>query len=254
MNQRDTLRIAAVADIHVKKSSAGAYQPLFAKATESADVLLLAGDLTRHGDPAEAKVLAEELDGLPVPVVAVLGNHDFHADREEELTRVLERAGVRVLEGESTVVEADGVRIGIAGTKGFGGGFPGACGSDFGEPEMKAFVRHTKSAAERLERAMQDLDGDARVVLLHYSPVADTLEGERLEIYPFLGSYILGDAIDRVGADLILHGHAHVGTEKGVTPGGILVRNVAQPVIKNAYTVYRLRDAGQLAPEPAIAH
>jgi Icc-related predicted phosphoesterase len=130
----------------------------------------------------------------------------------------------------------------VAGVKGFGGGFAGACGSDFGEREMKAFVTHTKDVAHRLEAALAGLqDADARVALLHYAPVEATLQGERLEIYPFLGSYLLGEAVDRAGADLALHGHAHAGTEKGVTPGGVHVRNVAQAVIRAPYRVYRLR-------------
>ena len=134
----------------------------------------------------------------------------------------------------------DGVRVGIAGTKGFGGGFRGAHGSDFGEPEMKAFVGHTKMLSDRLERALAGLDADLRIALLHYSPIEATLEGERLEIYPFLGSYLLAEAVDNAGADLVLHGHAHHGVEKGRTPSGIPVRNVAQPVIRHAYNVYTL--------------
>jgi Icc-related predicted phosphoesterase len=126
----------------------------------------------------------------------------------------------------------------VAGTKGFGGGFAGACGSEFGEPEMKAFINHTRELAENLERSLAGLDADLRVALLHYSPVEGTLLGERLEIYPFLGSYLLAEAVDRAGADLVLHGHAHRGTEQGVTPGGVQVRNVAQPVIRHAYHVY----------------
>ena len=248
------IRIAAVGDVHFGTASGGTLRRHLEDLPDQADVLLIAGDLTRWGRPAEASVLAHELRDLPIPKVTVLGNHDYHSDREDEIRSVMERAGVRLLEGESVAIDIGDLRLAVTGAKGFGGGFPGASGSDFGEPEMKAFIRHTKGAAERLERAMRELDGDARVVLLHYSPVADTLQGERLEIYPFLGSYILGDAIDRVGADLILHGHAHIGTEKGVTPGGVLVRNVAQPVIKSAYTVYRLREAGVLAPEPVSAH
>ena len=135
-------------------------------------------------------------------------------------------------------------RVGVAGTKGFGGGFRGAHGSDFGEPEMKAFVGHTKMLSDRLERSLTGLDTDLRIALLHYAPIEATLEGERLEIYPFLGSYLLAEAVDNAGADLVLHGHAHHGAEKGRTPGGIPVRNVAQPVIRHAYNIYTL-DAGR---------
>jgi Icc-related predicted phosphoesterase len=151
---------------------------------------------------------------------------------------------VKVLEGTSTIVDSPGGRLGVAGLKGFGGGFAGACASDFGEPEMKAFNRHTRDGAQRLEGALEDLDGvDVRIALLHYSPVRETLQGEPLEIFPFLGSYHLAEAIDRAGADLALHGHAHRGVERGVTPGGVRVRNVAQHVIGRAYNVYALGDA-----------
>jgi Icc-related predicted phosphoesterase len=232
------IRIAATADVHFGVDSAGTLRPQLEECARHADVLLVAGDLTRVGDPEEAKVLASELAGLDVPSIAVLGNHDYETDRAGEITGVLARAGVRVLEGESEVVDVDGARVGIAGVKGFGGGFAGACGSDFGEPEMKAFINHTKERARCLGSLLETMTADIRVALLHYAPVEETLRGERLEIYPFLGSYLLAEAIDASGADLVLHGHAHNGTEKGITPGGIPVRNVAQPVIKHAYNVY----------------
>src|SRR5205814_3896571 len=188
-----------------------------------------------------ARVLARELRDVPVPKLAVLGNHDYHGGQEDKVTAVLEDSGIRVLEGAAEVVEAaDGVRLGIAGTKGFGGGFAGACGSDFGEPEMKAFVRHTRTLADGLHRALGALDTDVRIALTHFAPVKDTLSGERAEIYPFLGSYLLGEAIDSVGADLAVHGHAHNGIEKGITPGGVPVRNVALPVLKSAFALYCL--------------
>jgi Icc-related predicted phosphoesterase len=237
------IRVAAVGDIHFGADSAGTLRPHLADIAEQADVFLLAGDLTRLGDPDEAAVLAEELRDVPVPIVAVLGNHDYHSDRETEVTDVLADAGIEVLEGTSTVIEVAGVPVGIAGVKGFGTGFPGASGSDFGEPEMKAFVRHAQQAADSLREALEELAAagvERRVALMHYAPTEGTLRGERLEIYPFLGSYFLGEAVDRVGADVAIHGHAHGGTEKGFTPGGILVRNVAQPVINRAYNVYCL--------------
>jgi Icc-related predicted phosphoesterase len=237
------IRVAAVGDVHFGPDSAGTLRPHLEGIGARADVYLLAGDLTRLGDPDEAAVLARELHGLPIPVVAVLGNHDYHSDQEKAVTEVLQDAGVCVLEGSSTVVELDGTRVGIAGVKGFGSGFAGACGSDFGEPLMKAFVRHTQEAADRLRDALQGLAEagvEHRVALTHYAPTDGTLRGERPEIYPFLGSYLLGEAVDRAGADLAVHGHAHGGTEKGFTPGGIQVRNVAQPVINRAYNVYCL--------------
>ncbi len=149
------------------------------------------------------------------------------------------------------VVEVGGRRVGIAGTKGFGGGFAGASASDFGEPEMKAFVGHTKTLAGRLERALAGLQADRRIALLHYSPVAETLAGEPREIHAFLGSYLLAEAVDRVGADLVVHGHAHRGSRNGTTPGGVPVRNVAAPVIGRAYEVFRFdaEDAGLIAAQ-----
>jgi Icc-related predicted phosphoesterase len=234
------IRIAAVGDLHYGIGSHDILRPGLQHLANHADILLLAGDLTRCGGLEEIQVLADDLRGLAVPVVAVLGNHDYHSDREDALTRVLEEAGVKVLEGNAVALDIEGVRVGIAGTKGFGGGFRGAHATNFGEPEMKAFVGHTKLLSDRLERALSDLDADLRIALLHYSPIEATLEGERLEIYPFLGSYLMAEAVDNVGADLILHGHAHNGSEKGRTPAGIPVRNVAQPVIRHAYNVYTL--------------
>lgn len=235
------IRVAAVGDIHVGADCRpGELRAHFEHVADRADVLLLAGDLTRRGEPEEAAVLAEELSDLPVPVFAVLGNHDHHTDAASVVVERLEAAGVRALEGDAAEVEIDGARLGVAGAKGFGGGFVGASGSEFGEPEMKAFMAHTRQIAERLERSLAALDTDVRVALLHYAPVEATLRGERLEIYPFLGSYLLAEAIDRAGADLVVHGHAHNGTERGVTAAGIPVRNVAQPVLRRAYGLYCL--------------
>jgi Icc-related predicted phosphoesterase len=233
------IRIAAAGDLHFGRDSAGTLRPQLAHLGEQADVLLLTGDLTKWGDPEEAAVLARELATVGVPKVAVLGNHDYQSDAQESVRRAMEASGVVVVEGESTIVDIHGSRLGVAGVKGFGGGFVGACATEFGEPEMKAFIRHTKDLACRLQAALEEIrDADVRVALTHYSPVEGTLQGERLEIYPFLGSYLLAEAIDLAGADLALHGHAHAGTEAGVTPGGVPVRNVAQPVIKRAYNVY----------------
>ena len=232
------IRVAAVGDIHVGMDSGDDARQLFDGVDADADVLLLAGDLTRIGDASEADLVASAIEGAGVPVVAVLGNHDFHSDAAPKVQASLEAAGAIVLEGDSATLELPDGTLGVAGSKGFGGGFAGASGTAFGEPEMKAFIRHTESLAERLQDSLAQLRTDVRVALLHYSPVKDTLVGERLEIFPFLGSYLLGEAIDHAGADLAVHGHAHGGTEKGVTPGGIHVRNVAQPVIRAPYSVY----------------
>ncbi|WP_171990797.1 metallophosphoesterase [Streptomyces sp. JHA26] len=237
------IRVAAVGDIHMGPDSQGLLRPAFETLPECADVLLLAGDLTRHGTPEEARVVAQEVRGLPVPVVAVLGNHDHHDEQPEKVAALLQDAGVTVLEGEATVVECAGTRVGIAGAKGFGGGFVGRSAGEFGEPVMKEFVRTTRRSADSLYAALKELDDQdcaVRVALTHFSPVADTLAGEPPEIHPFLGSYLLAEAIDTAGADLAVHGHAHLGSEHGMTAGGVRVRNVAQPVIRRAFNVYRL--------------
>lgn len=234
------IRIAAVGDVHFGGDSAGTMRPHLDNIGDQADVLLIAGDLTRHGLAEEAAVLAEELRGVSIPVIAILGNHDYHCDAQDQIRSLLDRAGVIVLEGESKVLRIGERSLGVVGSKGFGGGFAGACGSDFGEPEMKAFIRHTKALSDRIFEELSALDTDYRVALLHYSPVEDTLVGERLEIYPFLGSYLMAEAIDSAGADLVLHGHAHGGSEKGLTAKGIDVRNVAQPMLERPYTVYCL--------------
>jgi Icc-related predicted phosphoesterase len=234
------IRIAAMADIHFGDDSAGSLRPQLEELEGEVDLILVGGDISRHGLASEAAVFAAEIEHLPIPVVTVLGNHDYHADEQDQITKHLEAAGAVVLEGTTALIEVDGATVGVSGIKGFGGGFYGACGSDFGEPEMKAFIRHTKGAAAVLEEELRANFGDYKIALLHYSPVEMTLEGERLEIYPFLGSYLLGEAIDRSGADLVLHGHAHAGTEEGVTPGGIPVRNVAQPVIRKPFALYTL--------------
>ncbi|HET6809478.1 MAG TPA: metallophosphoesterase [Acidimicrobiales bacterium] len=234
------IRVAAVGDVHFGPDARGRLRPHIEGLADEADVLLLAGDLTRLGLREEAEALAGELAGLPVPAVAVLGNHDYHSDHQDGIAGVMEDAGVQVLEGGSAVIEVGGSTVGVAGGKGFGGGFAGASGSDFGEPLMKAFVRHTVELAVQLHEQLDGLRTDWRVALTHYAPVDGTLRGERPEIYPFLGSVHLAEAVDRAGADLAVHGHAHAGSERGVTPGGVPVRNVAQPVIGRAYSVYCL--------------
>jgi Icc-related predicted phosphoesterase len=246
------IHVAAVGDIHFGPDAAGTLRPHLEHLEERANLLLLAGDLTRLGTPEEARALADELAGIDIPMVAVLGNHDYHCNQADEVTAILEGIGITVLEGDSVVIPVNGSTVGVAGTKGFGGGFVGACGSEFGEPEMKAFMAHSRCLAERFEQCLTTLDADVRVALLHYAPCPDTLMGERLEIYPFLGSHLLGEAVDRGGATLTVHGHAHRGTEKGLTPGGRHVRNVAQPVIGHAYQLYCLHSDGDGAdPECA---
>ncbi|RJL32414.1 metallophosphoesterase family protein [Bailinhaonella thermotolerans] len=235
--------VAAVADIHLGKDVCGRFRKSLEGITERAEVLLLGGDLTRHGTVEEGRAVADEFRDLGLPVVAVLGNHDYHSDAQDEITAMLEDAGVIVLEGDNVVLDLNGVRLGIAGTKGFGGGFAGRSASEFGEPEMKRFYHLTKELSTGLAMALKDLDTDLKIALTHYSPVKETLEGEPSEIYPFLGSYLLAEAIDQGDVDLAIHGHAHLGSERGVTPGGVSVRNVALPVLRQAYALYRLTGA-----------
>ena len=234
------MRIAATGDLHFGEDSEGTLRPQLEQLADCADVLLLAGDLTRVGTVDEARVLARELRGLSVPIVGVLGNHDYHCDQPDGIRDVMEDAGVCMLEGGSHTIDIGDQRLTVVGAKGFGGGFAGASGTAFGEPEMKAFIRRTEEMAAAIEQSLGDADGDARVVLLHYSPVKDTVVGERPEIYPFLGSYLLARAVDTHGADLVVHGHAHAGSEQGITPGGVRVRNVALPLIRQSYRVFCL--------------
>ena len=234
------IRIAAAGDVHFDRKSHNRLSQHFAGLEDKADVFLLAGDLTQTGHPEEMSVLAEDLRKCPIPVVAVLGNHDYHVDQVDAVINILKEAGVTVLEGTSITMNINNYKVGIAGSKGFGGGFVGACGSDFGEPEMKAFMRHSKSLAHTLENTIKELEVDYKIVLLHYSPTAQTLAGEKKEIYPFLGSYYLAEAVDYGKADICFHGHAHGGVERGETPGGCPVRNVAQPVIRHAFNIYTL--------------
>ncbi|CAO5156488.1 putative phosphoesterase, ICC [Frankia sp. AiPs1] len=245
------IRIAAVGDIHLGVDGPGSFAPVVRDLAGQADVLLLAGDLTQHGQVQEARVVAAEVASAELPVLAVLGNHDYHDDSEREITAILADAGVTVLEGTGTVVEIRGFRLGIAGVKGFGGGFAGASCSEFGEPLMKSFVRHSREVAAHLRDALEDLACDMRVAMTHYAPIPETLIGERAEIYPFLGSYHLAEAIDAAGVDLALHGHAHAGSERGSTAGGVPVRNVARPVIGRAVARYELADRmrGDLAEQ-----
>lgn len=244
--------VAAVGDIHLDRDLAGHLRPSLETATRNAHLLLVAGDLTRHGTVDEATVVADELGGLPIPVVCVLGNHDYHSDQQDAVRSTLEAADIVVLEGETFTMDVDGVSVGVAGAKGFGIGFAGRCASDFGEPQMKAFTRYAKASAQALQSALTELDTDVRIAMTHYGPVEDTLMGEPPEIWPFLGSYLLAEAADAVGADLYVHGHAHAGTEHGMTAGGIRVRNVAQPVLRRPCALYRLREH-EPSCEPNVA-
>lgn len=234
------IRIAAAGDVHFDRKSHNRLAQHFSGLENKADIFLLAGDLTQTGHPEEMQVLAEDLRKCPVPIVSVLGNHDYHVEQVDKVVEILRGIGVIVLEQSSVVLNINGQRVGIAGSKGFGGGFVGACGSDFGESEMKAFMRHAKQVARELEKVIKEMEADYKIALLHYSPTAQTLSGEKKEIYPFLGCYYLAEAVDYGNADIAFHGHAHAGVEKGETPGKTPVRNVAQPVIRHAFNIYTI--------------
>jgi Icc-related predicted phosphoesterase len=241
------LRLAAVGDLHVGVDSVGQLRDGFARLADEAHVLLLAGDLTKRGELAEVDVLAGELRDLPVPIVAVLGNHDHESDQQRVLSQRLLDVGVRVLEGSATVLEIGGIRLGVAGGKGFAGGFVGASATAFGEREMKVFANTAMLTAAAMESALSSLDTSLRVLLTHYAPIRGTLHGESPELYPLLGSYLYAELADRCHVDLLVHGHAHSGTEKGATPRGIPVRNVAQPVLRRPYAVYGIEPARHAA-------
>ena len=222
------LRVAAVADVHCSKTNQGSLQPLFAAAGEMADVLLLCGDLTDYGYPEEARNLVAELAGVTIPVIAVLGNHDYESGNAEEVKKILADARVRVLDGDS--VEIGGV--GFAGVKGFGGGFGRRTLEPWGEDATKAFVHEAVAEALKLESALARLQTPQRIAVLHYSPIEATVEGEPREIFPFLGSSRLEEPLNRYRVAAAFHGHAHRGAPEGKTSAGIPVYNVALPVLR----------------------
>jgi Icc-related predicted phosphoesterase len=224
------MRVAAVGDVHCTTRSSGQLQGLFGSVGSRADVLLLCGDLTQEGRPEEARVLAGELKAADVPVLAVLGNHDFEADAPQEVTDILEAAGVVMLDGRAW--EKDGV--GFAGVKGFGGGFGEGSLAPWGEPTLKRFVEETIAEALKLERALASLRTERRVALMHYAPIAATIAGEPTEIWPYLGSSRLEEPLDRYQVRATFHGHAHRGTLEGRTRGGRPVYNVALPLMLEA--------------------
>jgi len=239
----EMIRIAAVGDVHAQTGNVQMLKAGFANIHTKADVLAIAGDLTAHGLAKEAGELAFALKDVKIPIIVVLGNHDYHMGQQGDIRRVLEKGGIIVLDGETTVVEAGGFRAGFIGTKGFGGGFGIRALPDFGEEIFRMMYREGVNEAERIHWGLETLEvmePDFRIVLLHYSPIKDTLFGEPPEVYAFLGASIMAEPIDKLGADLVLHGHAHYGTEKGMTPGGVPVRNVAMPTMGRPYSIYPL--------------
>jgi Icc-related predicted phosphoesterase len=221
--------LAAIGDLHVSEHGENQFRDLFLEMSDAADVAALCGDLTNFGKIAEAELLAEDLRSLTIPTVAVLGNHDVEAGCTEEVVRILEQAGVTVLDEQAAVIEG----VGFAGVKGFLGGFGRGELGAFGEDAIKAFVDESRNEARKLENALRSLRTDRVVAVLHYAPVAGTVEGEPLEIYPFLGSSRLANAVDRFeNVKAVVHGHAHRGSYEGATPRGIPVYNCARFVVE----------------------
>jgi Icc-related predicted phosphoesterase len=228
-NGQQAVRVAAIGDVHCTKTSQGALQPLFQQINESADILLVCGDLTDYGLPEEAQVLAKELTAsLKIPVVAVLGNHDFESDQAQEVQRILGDAGVRVLDGDGCEIHG----IGFAGVKGFAGGFGQRALEPWGEESIKRFVHEAIGEALKLEKALSRLQSAQRIVVLHYAPIQGTVEGEPPELFPFLGSSRLEEPLNRYPVTSIFHGHAHHGSPEGRTQRGVPVYNVALPLLR----------------------
>ena len=229
MAEPGKLTLAAMGDLHVDAADEHPYRQIFAEISDKADVLALCGDLTNFGRVREAEILAEDLRAATIPVVGVLGNHDFESGHLKEVAQILRDGGMTLLDKQAVEIEG----VGFAGVKGFIGGFGrGELGS-FGEPAIKSFVEEGLNEARKLENALRTLRTERAVVVLHYSPIADTVEGEPLEIYPFLGSSRLAEPIDRFeNVRLAVHGHAHRGRYEGRTMRGVPVYNCARPVLE----------------------
>jgi Icc-related predicted phosphoesterase len=250
------VRVAAVGDLHCTKTSQGAFQPLFARIQESADVLVLAGDLTDYGLPEEARVLAKELAALRMPAAAVLGNHDLESGKAGELRSILGDSGLVLLDGDACEL----LGVGVAGVKGFGGGFGKHALGPWGEGIIKQFVREAVDEALKLEAALARLRTSHLVALLHYAPIQATVDGEPLEIYPFLGSSRLEEPIGRYPVSLVVHGHAHRGRPQGTTKNGVPVYNVSMPLLartfqdRPTFRVFEIPVERETAPKTAPAH
>lgn len=223
------LRIAAVGDVHFDGTSTGALREVFAEANREADVLALLGDLTTHGRPEQIEAFIGELKGVDIPILAVLGNHDYEGDAAPTITQMLADREVHVLDGSGVVIQG----VGFAGTKGFAGGFGRGALAPFGETLIKEFAKQSIDESIKLENALRNLTADTRVVLLHYSPIEETVHGEPEMIWPFLGSSRLVQPIDTIGANVVFHGHAHHGSLEGRTPGGVPVFNVSMPILRS---------------------
>jgi len=225
------VRVAAVGDLHCTRTSHGAFQTLFSQVSASADMLLLAGDLTDTGLPDEARILAREFAALHVPAIAVFGNHDYESGHQDEVRSILTDAGVTMLDGEATDVRG----IGIAGVKGFAGGFGKRALGAWGEGAIKQFVHEAVNEALKLEAALARLRTLHQIVLLHYAPIQETVEGEPPEIYAFVGSSRLEDPISRFPVSMVFHGHAHRGRPEGHTKDHVPVYNVSMPLLTRTF-------------------
>ena len=234
----NTVRIAAVSDVHCTKTSQGTLQPLFSQIARDADVMLICGDLTDYGLPDEAHVLLKELGGIRIPVLAVLGNHDYESEQESQVTDILKEGGVQLLDGEACEVHG----VGFAGVKGFAGGFGRFTFGAWGEPANKAFVKEALNEALKLESALARLRTPQRIAVLHYAPIAATVEGEPPEIYPFLGTSRLEEPLGRYPVTAVVHGHAHRGAPEGRLGNGVPVYNVSLPLMRqlNPDVPYRI--------------
>ncbi len=230
-NAKDVVRLAAVGDIHCTKTSEGALQPLFSKIAESADVLVLCGDLTDYGQPEEAQVLIKELAVARMPTLAVFGNHDYESGKQDEVEQILCDAGIKVLNGEACEIRG----IGFAGVKGFAGGFGSKALGAWGEETIKKFVHEAVDEALKLEAALAKLETPQRIAVLHYAPIQATVEGEPPEIFPFLGSSRLEEPLNRYSVTAAFHGHAHHGHLEGRTRSNIPVYNVSMPLLRKAF-------------------
>jgi Icc-related predicted phosphoesterase len=256
MAQRDTLRIAAVADLHCTRHAPGPLQPLFTQVAEQADVLLLCGDLVDYGLPEEARLLGKELAALKLPILAVLGNHEFESDQTEEVQQILCDSGVVMLDGDAYEVRG----VGFAGVKGFGGGFGRAALQPWGEATIKRFVHEAIDEALKLESALAKLRTPQRIALLHYSPIEATVRGEPPEIFAFVGSSRLEEPLNRYPVAAVFHGHAHHGCLEGQTSSGIPVYNVALPLLRRSFPdrpPFRVLEVPLPTPaelEPSISH
>ena len=240
-----SIRIAAAGDVHIREANREQLTGAFAALRGEVDLVLLAGDLTTHGEPEQGAWLAEACAGLDVPIFAVLGNHDWHADRTDELVEALDGGGITVLERESQVIDVGGTEVGIAGLKGFVGGFPGSSLPDFGEPLLREVYRQTSDDVAALDGALRGIANcPYRIVLLHYAPCAETLRGEPEGIWAFLGNERIAAPIREHEPDLVLHGHAHAGTFQGRI-GNSPVYNVSVPVMGRDFWVLELASLGR---------